>query len=342
MQEQKDAKKNDKVNNHGQEPEKVEEPSKPKARVRGKTKAKASPEKPSSPKVKAKAKAKGKAKAKAKASASVAVTPLPVDRQPGSDDEEEVKTPRRRLFHEDSENSPTGEASPSDFHVLANQQVKDPRTGEMTSMHQLFEAYAAAREERQLKRKRSPADPPSGEDVEEKEGEEERREQLAKKSPQTKAKAKGKGKAKAKAKAAAKAKTRSKKPPSSPSIKKEQNRRKKKAEEYQCESAAEMEDKTLQAVLKPHLKAVQNASVASVKEYLYKAMPNKFKSGCVVPYWTRSTASCGITVFVDQGNPKSSKQHFAYFSFKIAKDWNINMAAAYAAASLMVSGLRSR
>ena len=336
MQGEKDAKKNDKV----KEPEKVEEPPKPKARVRGKTKAKASPEKPS-PKVKAKAKAKGKAKAKAKASASVAVTPLPVDGQPGSDDEEEVKTPRRRLFHEDSENSPTGEASPGDdFHLLANQQVKDPRTGEMTSMHELFEAYAASRGDRQLKRKRSPADPPSGDDVEEKEGEEERPEPPVKKSPRTKAKAKAKGKAKAKA--AAKAKTRSKKPPSSPSIKKEQNRRKKKAEEYQCESAAEMEDKTLQAVLKPHLKAVQNASVASVKEYLYKAMPNKFKSGCVVPYWTRSTASCGITVFADQGNPKSSKQHFAYFSFKIAKDWNINMAAAYAAAFLMVSGLRSR
>ena len=157
--------------------------------------------------------------------------------------------------------------------------------------------------------------------------------------PKKRAKAKAQPKEKAKAKAKAKSKGSPNTKVSSPSIKKEQKRRKKAAEDYQCESAEEMADRRMQDLYETHLKHIRGLPLMDLKDYLQTNMPNTNKHGCKVAYWSRSTASVGVSVYMDLKNSYQSKAHFGYFSFKLANDWTSNMCIAFIAAHLMVSGL---
>ena len=245
------------------------------------------------PKVEPKSKAKGKAKAASKAKAKPKATSKKVLREDEKSDgeSEEMVTPKRRLFQEDS-----GEE---------NEEETDPKNG---------------LEQQEI---------PSGSE-------------MAAAVPKKRAKAKAQPKQKAKAKA--KSKVAEKRSPntkiSSPSIKKEQRRRKKATEDYQCESAQEMRDQLMQELFKSYLKHTQCLNLKDLKAYLQTHMPNSNKHGCKVAYWSRATASVGVSVYMDLENTSQSKAHCGYFSFKLSKEWSSNICCAYVAAHLMVSGLK--
>ena len=284
-----------------------------------------------------KTKAKSKAKAKAKAGGSAGDGEEPVERDPSP--EVEFTTPKKRLFEDEPPiDEPPIDPSPGKLPCI------DPKTGKVTTVRELLNVYHPDlfEDEPQIASKglgTKTIEPPEPE--------------IEKPQAKAKAKAKAKGKAKAKAspkpkpKAKAKASPKKKKTEiSSPSIKKEQNRRKKNTEKkdanmYQCESAEDMSDPVMQGVLREHIKNLRTFSRPNIRDYLYKTLPNKFKSGAVVAYWTRPTPSCGVTIYKDQSNPTATKQHFGYFSFKIAKDWNTNMGVAYVCAHLMASWLKA-
>lgn len=301
------------------------------------------PEEPKKSAPKRRPKSKAKAKAKAKASGNGGDGAEEAEREPS--EEIEFATPKKRLFEGDQYQSPSQHppqpipASPGKLPCI------DPKTGKMTTVRELLNVYHP-----DLFEEENGTDGPDGQQTRPKGTPE-------KEKPPTKAKAKAKSKAKAKAAAKGQAKAKAspkakggktrndkKKEITSPSIKKEKARRKKNTEKkdataYQTESAEDMDDPVMKGVISEHVKQVRTFSVSTVKEYLYSALPNKFASGAVVAYWTRATPSCGVSMVKDPSKPTSQKQHIGYFSFKAAKDWNTNMAAAYVCAHLMVSWL---
>lgn len=297
-------------------------------------------EKPKKRQPKQKAKAKGKAKATAMATGSGGDGAEKDERGPS--EEVEFATPKKRLFADDEYKSPAQEPpidpSPGKLPCI------DPKTGKTTTVRELLNIYHPDLFEDEAE---------SGGIIKEGNGE-----KVEEPGSKGKGKGKDKGKDKAKAKAKGKAQAKTKASPkqkakkgdnkkteiTSPSIKKEKARRKKNDEKkqanaYQTESAEDMDDPVMRAVISEHVKTVKTYSVSTLKEYLFAALPNKFKSGAVVAYWTRATPSCGVSMHKDQSKPTSSKQHIGYFSFKIAKDWNTNMATAYVCAHLMAPWL---
>ena len=257
-------------------------------------------EKKVEPKSKAKSKAKAASKAASKANPKAKSKKVLKEDEKSDGESEEMVTPKRRLFQEDSSEE-NEEREP----FLTK--LPDPKTG--------------------LEQQEAPSESEEAAAV-----------------PKKRAKAKAQPKQKAKAKAKAKSKVAEKRSPNtkvtSPSIKKEQKRRKKATEDYQCESAEDMKDQLMQELFRSHLKQTHCLNIKDLKAYLQTHMPNSNKHGCKVAYWSRATASVGVSVYMDLENPSQSKAHCGYFSFKLAKEWSSNICCAYVAAHLMVSGLK--
>ena len=122
----------------------------------------------------------------------------------------------------------------------------------------------------------------------------------------------------------------------SPLAKKMAKKRKKAVEDTMREQLSE--DKSLQAILNQHLKAVSGKTFDEVKQYLLKQGPKDCGKFVLDPYWGRT--ACGVKSKELGNGGKKTMSLVAYFaSFGTAPDWNTSMSLVYLSAWLMATWL---
>lgn len=281
-------------------------------------------------KPKAKGKAKGKSKAKAKSKVDGAEKP-----QTEVEDQDEVspfKTPKRQLFPDDDGlNENHGDEQDPVMKVQktledpTTKMVVDPQTGEQKSLAEYFEQYLPNAWKRNMKPSRDPRNGDVSADRAEEEPEKKQRRAKAKAKAGAKASPKAKAKAKGKAKAKAKAL-------SSPSVKKEQaRRRKRQGDEIMEQQPENMRDDLLLDVFREQINKMKDDKVTTddfktyFRDVFFKQFKSIFTFSC---YWDKQAVGlvfCGGS-------------HFAYFSFCNKRaPWKFNMTLACVSAYMMVS-----
>lgn len=295
--------------------------AKAKAKAKAKSKAEAKPKAASS---KAKAKAKSEPKAKAKRAAKSKAIPH-------EEDQEEIKTPepdpadstvadadddvfgsstKRKLFHDEDGQ---GEEPDTKDDLPDGPTFVDPKTGKQMSLREVFENYAPDAWRKKMRRgdmdERVPSVP----------------------APKAGAKAKAKAKAKSKAKAKAKASAGKKAEITSPSIKKEQARRRRKTQHVMETNEEDLVDHEMQGVFMKTIKDVKNIKdEEDVKKYLKKFVGNTSWRYTFSAYWSRGTI----------GLMKKDGATYVYFNFgSPLGNWHMDIAVVYQCAGLVVSCL---
>lgn len=307
------------------------------------------------PKAKAQGKAKAKAGSKAKAKAAVKKTPkrkaaprkaksIPSADGNGEDCEEsafvpegvrnsedegpddDMPTPKKVLFQDDADgNADKAASSSGDNNAAMEKAFVDPKTGETMTLKQLFDNYAPTTYLKNKPPKKEPEAKTEVKGTKRKAG-----------SPKAKAKARGKAKAKASPKAKAKASLASgsnQKSPmkvTSPSIKKEQKRRKKKQAEVTQTTGQDLEDKLIRSIFVKHIEDCDGMETDDVKTVLKGAFPSSNKLANLSSYWTK-TDQGAVGVMTKKGAT------WTYFSYKHNVKWHVNMALAYCSAGLLVT-----
>ena len=259
-------------------------------------------EEPAQPRAKAKAKAKAKQEPKRKARSKAAAKPEK-DELPSEDDE--VETPKKRLFTSDEEDD--------DDDAESEHLRMDSKSGTVMPLKNILEKEKPGTHAQGKKTNNSTAAAPGASGVHEMENVKPKR---------------GKRKQAAATRKAAE----------SPFTKKEKARRKK-TEVATMQQKAE-EDKQTQGICIQHMKNVHKLPFDEVKKYLRTHLTNeRSKDFKLNEYWSRP--ACGVKVPCLGDGTMRSAPEVAYFkSYGTCPDgWNLNVAAVYVSASLMVSKL---
>lgn len=284
------------------------------------------------PKAKAKAAGKARAKGKAKAKAKAEQTQSEVLEQ---NDENEVSAPNDKLIEEEVEES--GLATPDVKKRLFHDQDEaadandkgtpaaaspptflDPKTGKSFTLKEIYDNYVP-----NTWAKGKPAKKPKGN---------EEPEPSEPSKPASKAKAKAKAKGKAKAKAQAKCGEKSPKKVMSPSIKKEQQRRKRKQAEVMETTGADMTDVELKTKMNQMVSTTFDQSLDDMRNFLKgENGPGVGNHLCnFSSYWKKKDVGSVGVMKKDGGT-------WTYFAFKYDVQWNVNMTLAYCCAASLVT-----
>ena len=262
-------------------------------------------------------KAKSKAKSKAKTHDDSEDIPLT---QPDSDDDDddEMVTPKKRLFNavseDDGDDFDGGPVKSSAKSSSSPPTFIDPKTGKSVTLAEVFENYMPDQwNKKNAKKSKLEKEATAGSS------------NSAPSRPKAKARSKNKTKAKAKAESIPESPKLT-----SPSIKKEQKRRKKKETQVIETTGDDMMDQAMQDKFKHTIDSVDGFESDDVKGYLKKTMTGGNKLCNLSSYWKKtSEGSVGLMT--------KKNETWVYFSFKYDVGWSVNMSLAYSCASLMVT-----
>lgn len=270
-------------------------------------------------KAKAKAKARGKAKAggkaKAKAKSSATTKPEVANGEESGEDEESMETPKKRLFQSDSDpedKKPPPTLDVSFIKTYEKTKFIDPKTGKERSLEDVFEQYLPESWRRKMRRV-GEVNP--------------KNESGASGSRDVAPKRRARGKqSEAKAKATPK---KGKSPKiTSPSIKKEVRRRRKKEEAVMQTAPEDMKDNAMQETFLYRLTHDQKQSEEHFKKNALQMNGLTESHTTFSFYW--KTMGVGVLL-------KKPRTHIALFTMKKAEDFATNMSIAHTCALLLVS-----
>ena len=270
-------------------------------------------------KAKAKATAGGKAKAKAKSAATTKAEDADGKESEEDDDEESMATPKKRLFQSDSEPDQDSRKPPPTLDVsyiktFEKTKFIDPKTGKERTLEDVFEQYLPETWRRKMRRVG---------------GEEQKNESTASGSRDVaapKRRARGKQSQVPKAKATPK---KGKSPKiTSPSIKKEIRRRRKKEEAVMQTAPEDMKDDVMQGIFLYRLGHDQKESEEDFKKNALQLNVSTESHTTFSFYW--KTGGVGVLL-------KKPRTHITLFTMKKAEGFATNMSIAHRCALLLVS-----